>query len=80
MPRYTFNLPLLPKPEYEALKRLTERYKATQLEMVCVGLRLICEAVNHETSRTAINAGDIDRLLKAFRETAPSEQPALLRQ
>lgn len=75
----TFVLPQLPKPDYLALKKLcgllsgeVDGSAVTQLEIVCVGIRLICEKMTSGEQARVIQE------LVNFRSTAPSEQPPLL--
>lgn len=68
-----FNLPQLPRPDYVALQALRDYLGgATQLEVVCVGIRALAKLVNEGRLDVARD------LLAEFRKTAPSEQPALV--
>ena len=80
--RYTlhrFVLPELPKPDYDALKKLCQLLNATQLEVVCVGLRLLAGAAKWTVEGgEAANLKRLRAMLADFRNTAPSDTAPLL--
>ena len=77
-PMGLFTIPALPKPEYRALRRLCELLTAetgqacTQLEAICVGIRLAAERVRQNDMARLVEE------LQEFRTTAPKETPPLL--
>lgn len=79
MARFSFSIPPLPKPEYHALKRLCQMLGATQLEVLCVGLRLMARVVKSEPlGPLGEGQAILESILTDFRASAPSETAPLL--
>lgn len=79
-PKWRFDLPPLPKPEYHALRKMCHLLEATQLEVVCVGLRLACARARGDDLPNPLADGvaQLRIVLADFRASAPSDTAPLL--